>query len=360
MKSKITTTKGLQNKIKKLINVCEGPVLDLTNIDVSKIDDIVLFDTGGGRDLYVYDFTKITTIDISGWDLSNSKHISFGFWDHRITYSWGVCDPDYKELSVKYTQPIELKCDNVKWPKVVDLTYLFQSSNYTLSTYDKFLDFDWKVTTCFGAYSDIDIIKVDKLNWDLSECESMKWMFHKSDKLESVSGFKTTQYNKLVKCCGMFQGCQNLTTVDININSDNMLECVDMFLLCYKLQNCRITNSQLKGTFFDMFYGCKNLEYIDLSQFDFGNYKYPHYDNWTGMFSGCIKLNVNMSNIVRKMIENGNVIYALFMCDNTPETVLDEDLRNYTFRREGYCDNGDCRIWTPIKNEELIKLYGNN
>lgn len=359
MKSrKITTTKGLQNKIKKLISVCEGPVLDLTNIDVSEIEDVTLFNTGGGgrslrgRELYVYDFTKITTIDISGWDLSNAKHISFGFEDKRAYILYD--DPDYKKLSTKYTQPIELKCDNVKWPKVVDLTYLFQSSNYTLSTYDKFLDFDWKVTTCFGAYSDIDIIKVDRLNWDLSECVSMRWMFNNSDKLESVSGFKTTQYNKLVECPGMFHDCHNLKTVDININSDNMLKCVSMFVSCYKLQNCRITNTQLKGTFYDMFRRCKNLEYIDLSQFDFGNYKYPQWDNWTGMFRECVKLNVNISNIVRKMIENENIIYAFMMCDNTPETVLDEDLRNYTFRREGFCDNGDCRIWSPIKNNRRI------
>lgn len=60
----------------------------------------------------------------------------------------------------------------------------------------------------------IDMLNLDLTDWDLSNVNTMEKMFSYCYRLERVTGLKNL--NNCYDMTNMFQGCDNLTTVDIS------------------------------------------------------------------------------------------------------------------------------------------------
>ena len=88
---------------------------------------------------------------------------------------------------------------------------------------------------------------------------------------------------------GMFGGCKELEYLDLsNFNTSNVTDMKGMFLECYKLKEIKgINNFNTHNvkTMYVMFHQCKEIKYLDLSSFDTSNVT-----DMSIMFCMCYKL----------------------------------------------------------------------
>ena len=134
-----------------------------------------------------------------------------------------------------------------------------------------------------------DIITIDLTDFDSSNVTNMRNIFSECIKLKEIKGITKLITNKIIDMSGMFQGCKELEYLDLsNFNTENATKMNHMFNKCSKLRkidgiNRFITNKVT--TMKSMFQLCQELEYLDLSSFNNENVK-----DTSWMFAGCEKL----------------------------------------------------------------------
>ena len=97
------------------------------------------------------------------------------------------------------------------------------------------------------------------------------------------------KFNSYIKDCSkMFYNCKNIIKIDLSqFNTKNVINVDEMFYNCENLIDINISKFSTKNiiTMKNMFYNCNNLINIDLLSFDTQNVI-----NMNGMFDGCEKL----------------------------------------------------------------------
>jgi surface protein len=87
----------------------------------------------------------------------------------------------------------------------------------------------------------------------------------------------------------MFQECKELKSLDLfKFNTENVTDMKNMFYRCIKLKEIKGINNFITYKVISMnsmFQECKELEQLDLSNFNISNV-----NNMENMFSGCSKL----------------------------------------------------------------------
>ena len=110
---------------------------------------------------------------------------------------------------------------------------------------------------------------VDISGWNTSNVTTMENMFSFCDKLKNIIGIENLDVSKLEDATSMFYGCENLVESDLtNWNP-------------VSLQNAQ-----------QMFFNCSNLKIIK----NIENWQLPNIKCVRYMFSGCTKLDVDLSN----------------------------------------------------------------
>ena len=189
----------------------------LTSIDVSSFDTNKVITI---KEMF-YNCESLTSLDVSNWDTKNVTNMQGAFWGCQALTSLDVSKWDTKN--------------------VTNMSYLF---------YD-----------CYSLTS-IDVSK-----WDTSKVTSMYSIFRRCILLTSidVSNWNTS---KLGSCHAAFFGCSSLVKLNLsNWDVSNVGQCYWMFELCTSLVELNLSNWKLKDDIntADMFYGCKNLNYIILN-----------------------------------------------------------------------------------------------
>ena len=110
---------------------------------------------------------------------------------------------------------------------------------------------------------------VDISGWDTSNVKFMKGIFSNCTKLKKIIGIKNLDVSKLENANFMFYQCEKLVELDLT-NWNPML-----------LQRASY-----------MFYNCSNLKIIK----NIENWQLPNIKDVRSMFSGCTKLDVDLSN----------------------------------------------------------------
>ena len=110
---------------------------------------------------------------------------------------------------------------------------------------------------------------VDISGWNTSNVITMENMFSFCDKLKNIIGIENLDVSKLEDATSMFYGCENL--VELDLTNWNPVS----------LQNAQ-----------QMFFNCSNLKIIK----NIENWQLPNIKCVRYMFSGCTKLDVDLSN----------------------------------------------------------------
>ena len=144
----------------------------------------------------------------------------------------------------------------------------------------------------FIDLTDIDISELDDLSdvfgildktkvidisgWDTSNVINMSYMFNRCTKLKKIVGIENLDVSKLKTTKIMFYGCKNLVELDLtNWNTISLENMSYMFYNCSNLKIIKnIENWQLPNVkdVSYMFYECTKLD-VDLSNWDLRNIK---------------------------------------------------------------------------------------
>ena len=129
-------------------------------------------------------------------------------------------------------------------------------------------------------------LKSVKLPKNIINVTDMKYMFNYCKSLE-VFQVEDIDTKNVTNMSGMFQHCENIKIINLeNFNTSKVVHMGCMFNNCYKLTTLlqRFTTEQVKFMSW-MFYGCEQLEEIDISSFQFINI-----EDTSNFLEGCYKL----------------------------------------------------------------------
>ena len=155
-----------------------------------------------------------------------------------------------------------------------------------------------------------NIISLDFSNFKTSNVTSMGWMFYKCHKLKEIKGINKFITNKVTDMQVMFSECKELEYLDLsNFNTANVTNMSGMFNHCHKLKEIKGINNFntiIVTNMSGMFPECNELEYIDLS-----NFNTIKVTNMKGMFKRCEELNIlNLSNFNINNVVNMERMFA--------------------------------------------------
>ena len=220
---------------------------------------------------YFYEFTNMTSIDLSVLDTSEVTNMSNMF---------SAC--------ISLTS---LDVSNFDTSKVIDMSDMFDQC-YMLTSLDlrnfntsEVIDMSSMFSAC------ISLTSLDVSNFDTSKVIDMSDMFRRADfdsmhiEKINVSNFDTS---KVIDMRYMFAGCSSLTSLDVsNFDTSKVINMSDMFSECSSLTSLDVSNfdtSQVIDMSY-MFSGCSSLTSLDLSSFDTSKVTTM---NW--IFNKCSKL----------------------------------------------------------------------
>ena len=144
----------------------------------------------------------------------------------------------------------------------------------------------------------LDKLDIQKLK--TSNITSMNWMFTRCESLKELNllNFDTSNVKEMM--C-VFSGCIKLEKINFNFNTSKVNNMRNMFFECKSLKEIDVSNfdtSNVKN-FSEMFYRCISLDNLNLRNFTFKyTFKSYEYDRKYGNMFGCCnnKLKENIRN----------------------------------------------------------------
>lgn len=268
------------NELYKMIleirkNSSDDTYLDLTNIDVSNVNDFS----------YLFgQFHSVRTIDITGWDTSNCKSFTGMF----------------------------TSCYNLE--EIIGIENLQFTENASLQGMFK---------TCKS------LKKLDLSNWDTKNIDDFTSVFYGCTNLEEIIGIENFDVSNVRHFDYMFGGCKSLKKLDLSKwNPKKADTAIYMFSGANGLKEAIVPNLITASTnnIVDMFGDCYDLETVDASNWDtsgvvlmtylFGSCKslkeVKGIENWnvkkveqaSSAFMDCASLKVNLSNWSMDRVRN--------------------------------------------------------
>lgn len=151
-------------------------------------------------------------------------------------------------------------------------------------------------------------------------------IFYGLDRIFSVNFSDFREYIPSISFYNMFNGCTNLTTVDLSNYTFNMNHDVsNMFANCYNLKYVKLGKINTKEAAKYMFYNCKSLTSIDISELNI-----TLAESLNNMFEDCKSLKtinlkgLNMENIeeINYMFSNCSSLISIDLSDLMPKHLI--------------------------------------
>ena len=157
----------------------------------------------------------------------------------------------------------------------------------------------------------IELIKIDLTNFETNEITSFKGLFQGCVNLKEIKGLNNIKTSQIVNLENMFHNCENIEYLDLsNFDTRNVYYFNSMFKFCSKLKEIKglyKLNAFKASETVDMFFACKSLASIDISNFNSQNLV-----NISSMFAYCSNLKEikGLNNFKSNIIENLNYLFS--------------------------------------------------
>ena len=184
-----------------------------------------------------------------------------------------------------------------------------------------------KVTNMYSMfYNCSKLTSLDVKKFNTANVTDMSYMFYNCSSLTSLD---VTHFNtaKVTDMGYMFRGCSSLTSLDVtHFNTENVKDMSRMFYNCSSLTSLDVThfNTANVTSMSNMFYGCSGLISLDVTHFNTANVT-----NMSDMFANCSKLtsldvtNFNTANVTDMsfMFTNCVALTSLYLTNFNTEKV---------------------------------------
>lgn len=257
--------------------------------------------------------SKLQTIDLSGFDTSESEDMSRMF----------AASPELKSLDLS----------GFNTSKVKNMTYMFYDTG-KIETLDLSAFDTSSVTTMYGLFNGICALKnlnissfntqnvtemqemfqynssltsLDLSHFDTRKVTNMRWMFNEMSNVTSLdlSSFDT---GKVTNMYGMFQSAAKLTSLNVSsFDTSNVTNMSIMFAGLQELTTLNVTNFNTENVkdMSYMFYKMNKIIDLDLSSFNTQNAT-----NMRGMFAYATNLkSLNLANFNTRKVTD---MYSMF------------------------------------------------
>ena len=254
--------------------------------------------TTNASDMF-YGCSNMESVDLSNFDTSNVRYMSFMFCNcsslislELNSFDTGKVEKMYKMFS-GCSSLTSLDLSAFDTSNVTDMTHMFyECSNLTSLNLSNFSTNN--VVRMDGMfYNCSNLINLDLNSFNTNNVTRMDHMFYNCNSLTSLdlSKFNT---NNVTRMDGMFGQCSNLAILDLDgFDTSSVLNMSDMFGQCSNLTSLDLSDfdTQNVTNMYAMFCGCSSLENLDISRFNTGGVT-----SMAGMFSGCSSLkNLDLS-----------------------------------------------------------------
>lgn len=232
--------------------------------------------------------SKLQTIDLSGFDTSESEDMSRMF----------AASPELKSLDLS----------GFNTSKVKNMTYMFYDAG-KIETLDLSAFDTSNVTTMYGLFNGMRALKnLNISSFNTQNVTEMQEMFQYNSSLTSLdlSHFDT---RKVTNMKSMFYNLSNVTSLDLSsFDTRNVKQMNDMFQGVSKVSTLRLNNfnTEKVENMSGMFAYMHELEDLDVSSFDTGRVT-----NMYGMFSGVKKLrSLSITNFNTNAVTNMGYMFT--------------------------------------------------
>ena len=232
--------------------------------------------------------SKLQTIDLSGFDTSESEDMSRMF----------AASPELKSLDLS----------GFNTSKVKNMTYMFYDAG-KIETLDLSAFDTSSVTTMYGLFNGMRALKnLNISSFSTQNVTEMQEMFQYNSSLTSLdlSHFDT---RKVTSMKSMFYNLSNVTSLDLSsFDTRNVKQMNDMFQGVSKVPTMRLNNfnTEKVENMSGMFAYMSELEDLDVSSFDT-----RRVTNMYGMFSGAKKLrSLNVTNFNTNAVTNMGYMFT--------------------------------------------------
>ena len=216
---------------------------------------------------YFYEFSNMTSTDLSALDTSEATNMSQMFFNCRSLTSLDLSKFDTSN--------------------VTDMSYMFAGCN-SLTSLDVSNFNTSEVTDMSDMFAGCNsLTSLDLRNFDTSKVTDMNNMFAGCSSLTSLD-LRNFDTSKVTDMNDMFSSCSSLTSLDLrNFDTSNVTSMGGMFSSCSSLTSLDLRNFDTSKvtTMGYMFEYCSSLTSLDLRNFDTSNVTFMR-----GMFGGCSKL----------------------------------------------------------------------
>ena len=307
--------------------------LDLSGFDTSKVTDMNDMFSGcanlASLDVSGFDTSKVTSmrdmfnncsgltnLDVSGFDTSKVTDMSSMFYGCSGLTTLDVSGFDTSKvtsMSNMFNGCSELTSPDLSgWDisSVTNIGAMFYNCQ-RLTSLDVSAWDTSKVTSMSNMFYNCYRLKtIDVSDWDTSSVTTMNCMFRNCSTLTTldVSGFDTSKVDNI---SNMFYGCSKLTTLDIsNFDTSNVTNMSGMFIGCSGLTTLDVSGfkTSLVTSMGDMFNNCSKLTTLDVSDWDTSRV-----DDMSNMFNGCSGLtSLYLSSFNTSKV--GNMAYMFQNC----------------------------------------------
>ena len=159
---------------------------------------------------------------------------------------------------------------NFNTSNITNIEYMFNGCNKLkdikgLNQFitNEFIDMHGMFQQCY------ELEFIDLSNFNTSNVTNMECLFNGCNKLKDIKGLNKIFTNKVTTLSGIFQSCKELELIDIsNFNTSMVINMGCLFNECSKLKKIEGINKLITKEVTDMqglFQNCKELEYLDIS-----------------------------------------------------------------------------------------------
>ena len=283
--SNVVETNNINNKIQNKNEIkC---VLDITSDEIG--NNIVLFNSELDDGINVFlNNEKINMVKednkwIIDYDLENE-----GKYEFNIVLNTNITN--MKEFFSECQNIVSIDFSDFNSSNITDMSNMFNNCKKLKQIIGLNNLITKNVTNMKSMFQQCNELEfLDLSNFDTRNVTDMSWMFNNCNKLKVIYGINVFKTNNVTDMKAMFKECNELKSLDLsNFNTKNVTNMGWMFNNCNNLKNIKGLEYFVTSKVIDMnsiFQLCKELEYLDFSNFDTSNVT-----NMGCMFDECTSL----------------------------------------------------------------------